>query len=218
MGQPALSLMRAPFCMIPGTCGFGAESPGTSGIEFALGPAGGSPGGPLNALETTEIRQAPEEPPFAETAEPEANLEILIDDPLPKAVPMPSTGVGAIALLSIERELETAGIDGNAGSQYSAAAGASETDETSGGRPGVEDVYVAIVLARFGHYKECPRQPQQHRQEGHVPLCIVTDLQSPALEPRTKDSSEFAWLDQAALEMLKCITLPPAISGDMSQE
>jgi len=230
----------------------GAQAPGIGGIEIALGPAGGAPGGPEDAPETPDFEEPPEEPteasPVEETAEPEPPAppklpiaepapvepedltERVIEPPLPTAKPTPPLKTApeivpeAVPAAVIapeppaEREPQTAGAGGKAGSEDSTEAGASGSDMSAGGRPGAVADYGAIVLAWLERHKEYPRRAQQRRQEGVVLLFIAIDRGGRVLEARIEQSSGHDLLDQAALDMLERAAPLPPVPDDMPQQ
>ncbi len=224
----------------------GAQAPGIGGIEIALGPAGGAPGGPENTPETPDLEEQPEEPreappieetaeqelpepqesPIAEPAEPEDITERVIEPPLPAAKPTPPKEVApeivSEAVIApeppAEREPQTAGAGGKAGTQDSLDAGNSVADASAGGMAGAEADYASVLLAWLERHKEYPRAAQQRRQQGVVLLYIAMDRDGRVIDSRIQKSSGHRLLDDAALAMLERAQPLPPMPDDMRKE
>lgn len=216
----------------------GAEAPGLGGIEIALGPAGGAPGGIESAaseqteqpetamvipLETTPVdparnvpepiidavpEPAPEQEETQSTAEPVADAA---------AAPEDSVAIAAAPAprlkpptQSVAAAASTVGTDGRAGAAEGDAGSTPSDDQTAGGLAGARADYATVLLAWLEQYKEYPRRAQARRQEGVVRLFIAVGRDGTVLEARIERSAGHPLLDQAALDMLKrAAPLPP---------
>ena len=222
----------------------GAEAPGLDGIEIALGPAGGAPGGMESAaseqteqpetamvipLETTLVDPARDVPEPIIDAVPEAAPEQEETQPTaePVAAPTPEDSVAIAAApaprpkppaQSIAAAASAAGTDGRAGTAEGDAGSASSDDQTAGGIAGARADYATVLLAWLEQHKEYPRRAQARRQEGVARLFIAVGRDGTVLEARIEQSAGHRLLDQAALDMLeRAAPLPPppnTIPGD----
>ena len=222
----------------------GAKAPGLGGIEIALGPAGGAPGGQQAAPETSETENLPEAP-VQETPEPArpviepkpAELEVVETaavsaiekapsptppppEPLPAPQPIaaphaPPPPVPVTKVAVAGPEPSTAGADGEAGTRDSANAGTSAADASAGGLPGAQADYAAVLLAWLERHKKYPRRAQVRRQEGVVLLFVVIDRGGRVLASRIDESSGHGVLDGAAMAMLERAKPLPPIPSDM---
>ena len=219
----------------------GAKAPGIGGIEIALGPAGGAPGGVAAEERSTKADEVAQtepatEPPL-ETAQsisepqPEPKIPEVIETPAEVAElapPPPMRKPGAPArptLIEPKPEIDladvepsTPGTDGKAGTQDSPDAGNSAADASAGGMAGAEADYAAVLLAWLERHKEYPRAAQQRRQQGVVLLYIVIDRDGRVIDSRIQKSSGQQLLDQAALAMLERAQPLPPIPDDMNKE
>ena len=222
----------------------GATAAGLGGIEIALGPAGGAPGGQQAAPETSETENLPEAP-VQETPEPArpviepkpAVLEIVETaavpaiekapsptppppEPPPASQPIaaphaPPPPVPVTKVAVAGPEPSTAGADGEAGTRDSANAGTSAADASAGGLPGAQADYAAVLLAWLERHKKYPRRAQVRRQEGVVLLFVVIDRGGRVLASRIDESSGHGVLDGAAMAMLERAKPLPPIPSDM---
>ena len=223
----------------------GAKAPGIGGIEIALGPAGGAPGGvaakerSTEADEVTQTKPATEPPP-PETAQPipepppepaEPEIPEVIETPAeiaelapPPPMRKPEAPVRQ-KLIEPKPEIDlaealpsTPGAGGKAGAQDSPDAGNSAADASAGGMAGTEADYASVLLAWLERHKEYPPAAQQRRQQGVVLLYIVIDRDGRVINSRIQKSSGQQLLDQAALAMLERAQPLPPIPDDMNKE
>lgn len=215
----------------------GAEAQGIGGIEIALGPAGGVPGGQAAAAQTPDTEDTPEdtateaveEPAESQTPGPvEQTVPVEIEkapDPVvrqplpdPASKPAPAQPNTVVSEATVTASTPSApGAGGKAGSQQTAEAGASTKDASAGGMSGAETDYAALVLAWLEKHKEYPPRARMRREEGIVVLYFVIDRQGGVLESRVEESSGRALLDRAALDMLERASPLPALPEDMPQ-
>ena len=220
----------------------GAKAPGIGGIEIALGPAGGAPGGVAEEARPTEadevvqtepvteqpppetVQPIPEPPP--EPAEPEipevtetpAEIAELAPPPpmrKPEAPVRPTLIEPKPEIDLVDVEPSTPGADGKAGTQDSRDAGNSAADSSAGGMAGAEADYASVLLAWLERHKEYPRSAQQRRQQGVVMLYIAMDRDGRVIDSRIQKSSGHRLLDDAALAMLERAQPLPPMPDDM---
>ena len=204
-----------------------AEAPGVGGIEIALGPAGGAPGGvarPAPETEAPEPQPDPVEPqaedaPLEDTPpEPQAPPDPPLEAPDPVDIPPDSIPVTAIAQSAAARPPPAeaspapslAGSGGQAGAENVPETGDRGPDFTAGGRAGARADYAAVLLAWLEPHRQYPRAARARRQEGVVRLYIHIARNGAVLEARIETGSGYPRLDQAALDMLeRAQPLPP---------
>ena len=220
----------------------GAKAPGIGGIEIALGPVGGAPGGVAaeeRPTETDEVAQTEPatEPPPPETAQPmpESSLEPEIPEAIetpaevaelvppppmrkPKAPVRPTLIEPKPEIDLADVEPSTPGAGGKAGAQDGPDAGNSVADASAGGMAGAEADYASVLLAWLERHKEYPRAAQQRRQQGVVLLYIVIDRDGRVIDSRIQKSSGHRLLDDAALAMLERAQPLPPMPDDMGKE
>ena len=215
-----------------------AEAPGAGGIEIALGPKGGAPGG-QSAAETDpppeESAAEAEEP--SRPVEPEApESDVLPDEtlapvPEPEFLPVEPAAASAPSVFTsaegdlppkrLQRESRMTappGAGGKSGPEDSDVAGDRGSDLTAGGIAGAEADYAAILLAWLQHHKRYPRRAEARRQEGVVRLFIAVGRSGQVLEGRIDQGSGHRLLDQAALDMLERAAPLPPIPEDVPGE
>ena len=220
----------------------GAKAPGIGGIEIALGPAGGAPGGvaaearPTEADEVAQTEPATEPPP-PETAQPipepplEPEIPEAIETPAEIAelappppirkpeAPVRPTLVEPIPEIDLaDVEPSTPGAGGKAGTQDSPDAWNSAADASAGGMAGTEADYASVLLAWLERHKEYPRAAQQRCQQGVVLLYIVIDKRGRVIDSRIHESPGRRLLDDAALAMLERAQPLPPIPDDIHKE
>ncbi len=219
----------------------GAQAPGIGGIEIALGPAGGAPGGAgaearqAEADELTptepmtdppqEMPEAtPEPPPAPEPAEIEhpemieMPVEIAELRPRPEMSVQPTPVKSKPEIDSIDIAPSAPGAGGKAGARDSPDAGSSAADASAGGVAGAEADYGAIVLAWLERHKEYPSRAQRRRQEGVVLLFIAIDREGRVLEARIEKSAGYDILDRATLGMLERAAPLPPVPDDVPRK
>lgn len=216
----------------------GAEAPGIGGIEIALGPIGGAPGGEATP-DVEPLPEVPEPAPVEEAVapepEPESELEPEIEpepqpepEPEPEAEPDPepieplAETVVATPPPRRARAVEppprtTAGAAGKAGAANRQDAGTLADDASAGGMAGAKADYATLVLAWLERHKEYPASAQRRRQEGVVMLYIAIDRDGQVLEARLDKGSGHALLDAAALAMVERAAPLPPMPDDLPQ-
>lgn len=220
----------------------GAKAPGIGGIEIALGPAGGAPGGvaaearPTEADEVAQTEPAIEKP-LPKTAQPipepplKPEIPEVIETPAevaelapPPPMRKPEAPVRP-TLIEPKREIDladvepsTPGAGGKAGTQDSRDAGNSAADASAGGMAGSKADYASVLLAWLERHKEYPQAAQQRRQQGVVLLYIVIDRKGRVIDSRIQESSGHRLLDDAALAMLEGAQPLPPIPDDMNKK
>lgn len=203
----------------------GAEAPGIGGIEIALGPSGGAPGG--------------EERPAQEAVEAvETDIAGLVDVPADEPVPADSPGsvqaetVQPLAepaarwpserTVAVEALTATAssfaGAEGRAGAAAGPDAGSDANDASAGGIAGAEADYAAVLLAWLEPHKEYPRRARARRQQGVVRLFIAVGRAGEVREAYVLGSAGHALLERAALDMLERARPLPPLPDDIPGE
>ena len=221
----------------------GAQAPGIGGIEIALGPAGGAPGGagaearqaeadeltptePMTEPPRETPEATPEPPPAAEPVEVEhpeivempVEVAELMPKPKPETLVQPTPVESKPKIDVIDIDPSAPGAGGKAGALDSPDAGSSAADASAGGVAGAEADYGAIVLAWLERHKEYPSRAQLRRQEGVVLLFIAIDREGRVLEARIEKSAGYDILDRATLGMLERAAPLPPLPDDVPQE
>lgn len=89
---------------------------------------------------------------------------------------------------------------------------------SSGGNPGAEQSYYALIAARLAQHKRYPIRARKKGEEGTARLFFILDRHGSLIEYRLSESSGFKSLDRAVIDMLKSATPLPAFPADMTMD
>jgi protein TonB len=86
---------------------------------------------------------------------------------------------------------------------------------SSGGNPGAEQSYYALIAAHLAQHKRYPIRARRKGEEGTARLFFILDRQGAIVEYRLTESSGHKTLDSAVIDMLKSAAPLPAFPADM---
>ncbi|UTW10080.1 energy transducer TonB [Marinobacterium rhizophilum] len=219
----------------------GARAPGEQGIEIDLGMLGDL-GAQTQNQQAAEPEPAPETPvevpqPEIETPaapptpepEPEAMPEPvtakqtpeLTVKPKPKPQPKPRPVAAKPATtepVAAPAPAQTRSDTGSDSSESRRMTTGSQNALSSGGNPGAEQSYYALIAARLAQHKRYPIRARRKGEEGIARLFFILDRQGSVIEYRLTESSGHKTLDRAVINMLKSATPLPAFPADMTME
>jgi protein TonB len=89
---------------------------------------------------------------------------------------------------------------------------------SSGGNPGAQQSYFALIAARLAKHKRYPIRARRKGEEGTARLFFILDRQGSVIEYKLTESSGHKTLDRAVIEMLKSAAPLPAFPADMKVE
>ncbi|SIS42342.1 energy transducer TonB [Neptunomonas antarctica] len=214
----------------------GAKDKGEQGVEVDLGMLGNL-GDALNTTEelpTERIKEQPKDEP--QKPEPERELEREPEPIKQEVVPEPPKQKVA---LKVKKAIDTekkpvqvkskkAPVDSPPSNQQ-APISISQTKEkkkissgvsdaqTTGGNPGAERSYFALLAATLAKNKRYPTASRRKGEEGIVLLSFVVDRFGGVSAAQIKSSSGYPRLDEAVLRMLKKSRRLPAFPAEMKQ-
>ena len=180
----------------------GALDRGQGGFEVGIGLA------QQPVVEAHEEPESKPEPPPVEDEFEEVLPEPIVDQeievtPEPVASPMPiqATTVAEPAVYD-GPQLDVMPSLGESEPRSEAPVGRGSTP-AFGGDPGVRDVYIARLSARFNRFKYYPVKSLRALEEGITVLALVLNREGKVLSVSIVNSSGFETLDQAALKIVK---------------
>lgn len=214
----------------------GAKDKGEQGIEVDLGMLGNL-GESLNTTEDVPAdpikeltAEAPpqQEPPKEVSKEPAKEpakeaLQKPEPEPLKQAeVPQPPKQNVALKVKQTARTAKTETKQVQATKQKVSVAekkistGVGDA-QTTGGNPGAEQTYFALLAATLAKNKRYPTASRRKGEEGVVVLSFVVDRFGLVSAAQIKTSSGFSRLDDAVMRMLKKSKRLPAFPKEMMQ-
>nr|WP_067287999.1 energy transducer TonB [Marinobacterium profundum] len=222
----------------------GARAPGEQGIEIDLGMLGdlGAQAQSQNAAKAEEAVETPQseaEKPVAqpypapeveaEAVEPEAVVAkqtpavTVKPKPRPQAKPKPAPVTAKPAATdpapaTTPAPAQLSSDDGTDNSDSRRMTTGSQNALSSGGNPGAEQSYYALIAARLAQHKRYPIRARKKGEEGTARLFFILDRRGSLVEYRLSESSGFKSLDRAVIEMLKSATPLPAFPADIKTE
>lgn len=209
----------------------GAKDKGEQGIEIDLGMLGNM-GEALATTEDVPAEEKPKEQPKAEPQQPETHVEKepepikpaeLVEPPKQKVAlkvkKAPDTEKKSVQVTSKREPADSPPSSQQAltlVAQKKISSGIANA-QTTGGNPGAERSYFALLAATLAKNKRYPAASRHKGEEGIVMLSFVVDRFGQVSDAQIKTSSDYSRLDAAVLRMLKKSKRLPAFPAEMKQ-
>jgi protein TonB len=203
-----------------------AMGAGKAGLEIGLGLAGSY----IDAIEQPAPEVETEEPaPPEHTKDKTPKEPALVAEAVQAVVEQDNTAATVVATSELEVEpptpekevpAEPANIAPETAKPSAALQRATGTsaDPSTGGKQGNSKDYFAELMAWLNQHKRYPREAKKEKQQGIVELQFTLLKDGTIIARSIKKGSEFALLDEAALNMLDNAAPLPPLPESMNRE